>query len=83
MQQPAQQAVLTVPTSSAALNPDRTYDLYIYAAGHHGYDPFYSHRRWEHRGDRDWERRDQTGSCPVPGPGDAGGGRPMDDRAEA
>jgi hypothetical protein len=26
---------------------------------HHryGYDPFYTRKRWEHRGDRDWERR--------------------------
>ena len=22
-----------------------------------GYDPFFAHQRWEHRGDRDWERR--------------------------
>lgn len=25
----------------------------------HGYEPFYSHRRWQHRADRDWERRDR------------------------
>jgi len=23
-----------------------------------GYEPIYSHRRWQHRGDRDWARRD-------------------------
>ncbi len=35
---PAQQTVLTVPTSSAATNPNRTYDLYVYASGGKGYD---------------------------------------------
>jgi predicted AlkP superfamily phosphohydrolase/phosphomutase len=35
---PAQQTVLTVPTSSAATNPNRTYDLYVYASGTKGYD---------------------------------------------
>jgi len=35
---PAQQSVLTVPTSSAATNPNRTYDLYVYASGAKGYD---------------------------------------------
>src|SRR5262249_48421055 len=34
---PARQAVLTVPTTFAAQNPSRVYDLYIYAAGS-GYD---------------------------------------------
>jgi hypothetical protein len=35
---PAQQTVLTVASSSAALNPTRTYDLYVYASGSTGYD---------------------------------------------
>ncbi|HEY1572967.1 MAG TPA: 5'-nucleotidase C-terminal domain-containing protein [Pseudonocardiaceae bacterium] len=35
---PAKQSVLTVPTSFASQNPDRTYDLYVYASGRHGYD---------------------------------------------
>jgi 2',3'-cyclic-nucleotide 2'-phosphodiesterase (5'-nucleotidase family)/predicted AlkP superfamily phosphohydrolase/phosphomutase len=35
---PAQQTVLTVASSSAALNPTRTYDLYVYASGTAGYD---------------------------------------------
>ncbi len=35
---PAQQTVLTLTSTSAALNPDRTFDLYVYASGHHGYD---------------------------------------------
>lgn len=35
---PAQQTVLTVATSSASLNPTRTYDLYVYASASSGYD---------------------------------------------
>jgi 2',3'-cyclic-nucleotide 2'-phosphodiesterase (5'-nucleotidase family)/predicted AlkP superfamily phosphohydrolase/phosphomutase len=35
---PAQQTVLTVATSSASLNPTRTYDLYVYASTTKGYD---------------------------------------------
>ncbi|HEX5114280.1 MAG TPA: 5'-nucleotidase C-terminal domain-containing protein [Pseudonocardiaceae bacterium] len=35
---PAKQSVLTVPTSFASQNPSRTYDLYVYASGRHGYD---------------------------------------------
>ncbi|HEY2795784.1 MAG TPA: 5'-nucleotidase C-terminal domain-containing protein [Micromonosporaceae bacterium] len=35
---PAQQSVLTVPTSFASQNPNRTYDLYVYASAGHGYD---------------------------------------------
>jgi hypothetical protein len=34
----AQQTVLTVASSSAALNPTRTYDLYVYASRNKGYD---------------------------------------------
>lgn len=33
------------------------YFSFSFHSSHHGYDPFYSHQRWEHRGDRDWERR--------------------------
>lgn len=32
---------------------------FSYHSSWHGYDPIYSHRRWEHRGDRDWDRRDR------------------------
>jgi 2',3'-cyclic-nucleotide 2'-phosphodiesterase (5'-nucleotidase family)/predicted AlkP superfamily phosphohydrolase/phosphomutase len=35
---PARQAVLTVASTSASLNPTRTYDLYVYASGAAGYD---------------------------------------------
>ena len=35
---PAQQSVLTVPTTFSSLNPDRTFDLYVYATGAAGYD---------------------------------------------
>src|SRR5690242_13871586 len=36
--QPAQQSVLTVDSTSPALNPTRTFDLYVYASGANGYD---------------------------------------------
>ncbi|GAA5190203.1 hypothetical protein GCM10023322_44820 [Rugosimonospora acidiphila] len=35
---PARQTVLTVASTSASLNPTRTYDLYVYASGRSGYD---------------------------------------------
>jgi len=35
---PAQQTVLTVASSSASLNPTRTFDLYVYAGTSSGYD---------------------------------------------
>ncbi len=35
---PAQQTVLTITSTSPALNPSRTYDLYVYASRGHGYD---------------------------------------------
>jgi 2',3'-cyclic-nucleotide 2'-phosphodiesterase (5'-nucleotidase family)/predicted AlkP superfamily phosphohydrolase/phosphomutase len=35
---PAQQTTVTVTSTSAALNPTRTFDLYVYASGHKGYD---------------------------------------------
>ena len=35
---PAEQSVLTVPTSFASQNPTRSYDLYVYASSGHGYD---------------------------------------------
>lgn len=35
---PARQAVLTVASTSASLNPTRGYDLYVYASGNRGYD---------------------------------------------
>ncbi len=35
---PAQQSVLTINSSSAALNPTRTFDLYVYATTAAGYD---------------------------------------------
>ncbi len=33
------------------------YAPHLYVSGHRGYDPIYVHNRWQHRGDRDWERR--------------------------
>ncbi|HVU90654.1 MAG TPA: 5'-nucleotidase C-terminal domain-containing protein [Jatrophihabitans sp.] len=35
---PAQQTVLTVKSTSPSLNPDRVFDLYVYARGNSGYD---------------------------------------------
>jgi 2',3'-cyclic-nucleotide 2'-phosphodiesterase (5'-nucleotidase family)/predicted AlkP superfamily phosphohydrolase/phosphomutase len=35
---PAEQTTVTVTSTSATLNPSRTYDLYVYASGKHGYD---------------------------------------------
>ncbi|HKQ47158.1 MAG TPA: hypothetical protein VJZ71_03700 [Phycisphaerae bacterium] len=32
---------------------------FSYHSSRYGYDPIYAHRRWEHRGDRDWDRRDR------------------------
>ncbi len=36
---------------------DGFYMSYAWQSGRHGYDPFYSHDRWEHRADRDWDSR--------------------------
>lgn len=33
------------------------YPSYSYNSGRYGYDPIYAHQRWEHRQDRDWDRR--------------------------
>lgn len=33
------------------------YASFSFQSGRYGYDPFYSHQRWVHRHDRDWERR--------------------------
>lgn len=33
------------------------YASFSFQSGRHGYDPIYSHQRWEHRQDRDWEHR--------------------------
>jgi WXXGXW repeat (2 copies) len=33
------------------------YAPHLYNAGHRGYDSFYVHNRWQHRDDRNWERR--------------------------
>ncbi len=33
------------------------YASYSFGTSRHGYDPIYSHQRWEHRDDREWERR--------------------------
>ncbi|MEK6642788.1 MAG: hypothetical protein AABZ08_02680 [Planctomycetota bacterium] len=32
---------------------------FSYHSSSYGYDPIYSHRRWVHRQDRDWDRRDR------------------------
>lgn len=36
------------------------YASFSFQSGRHGYDPIYSHQRWEHRQDRGWERRHET-----------------------
>jgi len=36
------------------------YSSFSYQSSRRGYDPVYSHQRWEHRDDRDWERRVQN-----------------------
>lgn len=33
---------------------------FSFQANHFGYDPIYSHERWEHRQDRGWEQRQQA-----------------------
>jgi len=33
------------------------YMSFSFQSSRRGYDPFYSHRRWEHREDRDWDNR--------------------------
>lgn len=33
------------------------YASFSFQSGRHGYDPIYSHQRWEHRRDREWEHR--------------------------
>ncbi len=33
------------------------YASFSFQFGHYGYDPIYSHQRWEHRQDREWEHR--------------------------
>jgi hypothetical protein len=36
------------------------YASFSFQSSRYGYDPIYSHQRWEHRQDRDWERRVET-----------------------
>jgi hypothetical protein len=33
------------------------YASFSFQSSHYGYDPIYSHQRWEHRQDREWEHR--------------------------
>jgi WXXGXW repeat (2 copies) len=33
------------------------YPWFSFHDSHYGYDPIYAHHRWEHRSDREWERR--------------------------
>ena len=33
------------------------YASFAFQSGRYGYDPFYSHQRWEHRDDREWAHR--------------------------
>lgn len=35
------------------------YASFSFQSRRRGYDPIYSHRRWQHRGDRDWARRER------------------------
>ena len=36
------------------------YASFSFQSSRYGYDPIYAHQRWEHRQDRDWERRVET-----------------------
>jgi hypothetical protein len=36
------------------------YASFSFQSGRHGYDPIYSHHRWQHRQDREWGRRVET-----------------------
>jgi hypothetical protein len=36
------------------------YASFAFQSGRYGYDPIYSHQRWEHRQDHEWERRAET-----------------------
>jgi hypothetical protein len=36
------------------------YASFSFQSSRYGYDPIYSHQRWEHRRDREWERRVET-----------------------
>lgn len=36
------------------------YPSYSFHSGRHGYNPIFLHQRWNHRQDRDWERRVQA-----------------------
>jgi len=36
------------------------YASFSYQSSRHGYDPIYSHQRWEHRQDREWEHHAET-----------------------
>jgi len=36
------------------------YASFSFQSSHYGYDSFYSHDRWEHRGDHEWEHRVET-----------------------
>ncbi len=36
------------------------YASFSFGSGRHGYDPIFSHQRWEHRQDREWEHRAET-----------------------
>ena len=36
------------------------YASFSFQSSRYGYDPIYSHQRWEHRQDREWERRVET-----------------------
>ena len=36
------------------------YASFSFQSSRHGYDPIYSHQRWEHRQDREWEHRVET-----------------------
>ncbi len=37
------------------------YSSFSFNSGRHGYDPIYAQQRWNHRQDKDWERRVQSG----------------------
>ena len=35
------------------------YAAFSFQTRNYGYDPIYTHRRWQHRNDRDWDRREE------------------------
>lgn len=45
---------------AANYNDAGYYPWFSYGSSGYGYDPFYARQRWDHRQDRDWQRRIET-----------------------